>query len=49
MNVYGHIFDGKQHELTSDLDDLLDRTRSKANSDSDMAARLDENGEADDG
>jgi integrase len=30
MNVYGHLFDGKQHELTSDLDDLLDRTR-KAN------------------
>lgn len=29
MNVYGHLFDGKQRELTSDLDDLLDRTRSK--------------------
>jgi integrase len=29
MNDYGHLFDGKQRELTSDLDDLLDRTRSK--------------------
>ena len=22
MNVYGHLFDGKQDELTNDLDDL---------------------------
>jgi hypothetical protein len=28
MNVYGHIFEGKQRELTRNLDDLLDRTRS---------------------
>jgi hypothetical protein len=28
MNVYGHLFDGQQRELTSDLDDLLGRTRS---------------------
>lgn len=27
MNVYGHLFDGKQFELTGDLDDLLRRTR----------------------
>lgn len=30
MNVYGHLFDGKQQELTENLDDLLDRTRSNA-------------------
>jgi integrase len=29
MNVYGHLFEGKQRELTSDLNDLLRRTRSK--------------------
>jgi hypothetical protein len=29
MNVYGHLFEGKQRELTSDLNDLLHRTRSK--------------------
>ena len=29
MNVYRHLFDGKQRELTSDIDDLLDRSRSK--------------------
>jgi integrase len=29
MNVYGHLFDGKQRELTTHLDDLLGRTRSK--------------------
>jgi integrase len=28
MNVYGHIFEGKQRELSRDLDDLLGRTRS---------------------
>jgi integrase len=28
MNVYGHIFEGKQRELSRNLDDLLDRTRS---------------------
>jgi integrase len=28
MNVYGHLFDGKQFELTGDLDELLARTRS---------------------
>jgi integrase len=28
MNVYGHLFEGKQRELTRDLNDLLDRTRS---------------------
>ncbi len=33
MNVYGHLFDGKQRELTENLDDLLDRTRSNATSD----------------
>lgn len=27
MNVYGHLFEGKQRELTRDLDDLLGRTR----------------------
>ena len=29
MNVYGHLFEGKQKELTQDLDDLLDRTRAR--------------------
>jgi hypothetical protein len=29
MNVYGHLYEGKQRELTKDLDGLLDRTRSK--------------------
>jgi integrase len=29
MNVYGHLYEGKQRELTADLDGLLDRTRSK--------------------
>ncbi len=28
MNVYGHLYEGKQRELTADLDDLLGRSRS---------------------
>jgi integrase len=27
MNVYGHLYEGKQRELTSDLDNMLDRSR----------------------
>lgn len=27
MNVYGHLYEGKQRELTADLDNLLGRTR----------------------
>ena len=34
MNVYGHLFEGKQRELTSDLDDLLGRTRAGTEPDS---------------
>ena len=34
MNVYGHLFEGKQRELTSDLDDLLGRTRAGTERDS---------------
>ena len=30
MNVYGHLFEGAQGELTKDLDDLLERSRSEA-------------------
>ncbi len=30
MNVYGHLFEGKQRELTSDLDELLGRVRSES-------------------
>ena len=30
MNVYGHLFEGKQRELTSDLDELLGRVRAEA-------------------
>ena len=30
MNVYGHLFEGAQGQLTKDLDDLLGRTRSSA-------------------
>lgn len=30
MNVYGHLFEGAQGELTKDLDALLERSRSKA-------------------
>ena len=30
MNVYGHLFEGKQKELTQDLDSLLSRSRELA-------------------
>lgn len=30
MNVYGHLFEGAQGELTQDLDALLMRTRPAA-------------------
>jgi hypothetical protein len=30
MNVYGHLYEGKQRELTEDLNNLLDRTRDPA-------------------
>ncbi len=30
MNVYGHLFEGKLRELTSDLDALLGRVRSES-------------------
>jgi integrase len=30
MNVYGHLFEGAEGELTKDLDDLLERSRSEA-------------------
>jgi hypothetical protein len=33
MNVYGHLFAGKQRELTENLDGLLDQTPSRANRD----------------
>jgi integrase len=29
MNVYGHLFEGAQGELTQDLDDLLERSRTE--------------------
>jgi integrase len=29
MNVYGHLFEGAQGQLTKDLDDLLERSRPK--------------------
>lgn len=29
MNVYGHLFEGTQGQLTQDLDDLLERSRAK--------------------
>lgn len=31
MNVYGHVFEGAQGQLTEDLDALLTRTRAEAN------------------
>lgn len=35
MNVYGHLFEGAQGQLTVDLDALLTRTRAAANSSKD--------------
>ncbi len=33
MNVYGHLFQGKQEKLTNDLDALAERTRRPARPD----------------
>ena len=33
MNVYGHLFEGAQGQLTQDLDDLLERSRAELSSD----------------
>lgn len=33
MNVYGHLFEGAQGQLTQDLDDLLERSRAEVSSD----------------
>jgi hypothetical protein len=30
MNVYGHLFEGKQGELTTELNDLLERARAES-------------------
>lgn len=32
MNVYGHLFEGAQGQLTQDLDDLLERSRAEVSS-----------------